>query len=173
MSAHTGSLGKGWAVSKTKGSETALANRKHGVCRCSLAFVPHSLLSPFLNPLMMITLERGTLKKSPKESSHPGPLLGLPGILVWNYVFCCSGSFSSVGFSRTYFMCCCLCPLCSLPLLQWFKMCFLHQDSPQILLSCYDGFYMFGPGSGTIRRRGFVGVSVALLEEVCHCGLVP
>ena len=25
-------------------------------------------------------------------------------------------------------------------------------------------------GSGTIRRCGFVGVGVALLEEVCHCG---
>ena len=25
-------------------------------------------------------------------------------------------------------------------------------------------------GSGTISRCGFVGVSVALLEEVCHCG---
>ncbi|MGE9574344.1 hypothetical protein ACQP3C_25135, partial [Escherichia coli] len=25
-------------------------------------------------------------------------------------------------------------------------------------------------GSGTVRRCGFVGVGVALLEEVCHCG---
>ena len=25
-------------------------------------------------------------------------------------------------------------------------------------------------GSGAIRRCGFVGVGVALLEEVCHCG---
>ena len=25
-------------------------------------------------------------------------------------------------------------------------------------------------GSGTIRRRGLVGVGVVLLEEVCHCG---
>ena len=24
-------------------------------------------------------------------------------------------------------------------------------------------------GSGTIRRHSFVGVAVALLEEVCHC----
>ena len=29
---------------------------------------------------------------------------------------------------------------------------------------------MLGPGSGTIRRCGLVGVGVALLEEVCHCG---
>jgi len=29
---------------------------------------------------------------------------------------------------------------------------------------------MLGLGSGTIRRYGFVGVGVALLEEVCHCG---
>ena len=28
---------------------------------------------------------------------------------------------------------------------------------------------MLGPGSGTIRRYGLVGVGVALLEEVCHC----
>jgi hypothetical protein len=27
---------------------------------------------------------------------------------------------------------------------------------------------MLGPGSGTVRRCGFVGVGVALLEEVCH-----
>lgn len=26
-----------------------------------------------------------------------------------------------------------------------------------------------GP-QGHVRRRGFVGVSVGLLEEVCHCG---
>jgi hypothetical protein len=29
---------------------------------------------------------------------------------------------------------------------------------------------MLGPGSGTIRRCGLVGVGVALLKEVCHCG---
>jgi hypothetical protein len=29
---------------------------------------------------------------------------------------------------------------------------------------------MLGPGSSTIRRYGLVGVSVALLEKVCHCG---
>ena len=32
------------------------------------------------------------------------------------------------------------------------------------------GLNMLGPGSGTIRRCGLVGVGVALLEEVCHCG---
>ena len=32
------------------------------------------------------------------------------------------------------------------------------------------GLNMLGPGSGTIRRRGLVGVGVALLEEVCHFG---
>ena len=29
---------------------------------------------------------------------------------------------------------------------------------------------MLGPGNGTIRRCGLVGVGVVLLEEVCHCG---
>jgi hypothetical protein len=29
---------------------------------------------------------------------------------------------------------------------------------------------MLGPGSGTITRCSLVGVGVALLEEVCHCG---
>jgi hypothetical protein len=29
---------------------------------------------------------------------------------------------------------------------------------------------MLGSESGTIRTYGFVGVGVALLEEVCHCG---
>jgi hypothetical protein len=28
---------------------------------------------------------------------------------------------------------------------------------------------MLGPGSGTTRRCGLVGVGAALLEEVCHC----
>ena len=32
-----------------------------------------------------------------------------------------------------------------------------------------SGLNMLGPGSGTIRC-GLVGVSVALLEEMCHCG---
>jgi hypothetical protein len=31
------------------------------------------------------------------------------------------------------------------------------------------GMNMLGPGSGTIRRCGLVGVGVALLKEVCHC----
>jgi hypothetical protein len=33
-----------------------------------------------------------------------------------------------------------------------------------------DGLYMFGPGSGNIRRYGLVGVGVILLEYVCHYG---
>ena len=36
-------------------------------------------------------------------------------------------------------------------------------------LAC-DGLNMLGPGNGTIRRCDLVGVGVALLEEVCHCG---
>jgi hypothetical protein len=35
--------------------------------------------------------------------------------------------------------------------------------------SC-GGLNVLGPGSGTVRRCGLVGVGVALLEEVCHCG---
>ena len=34
---------------------------------------------------------------------------------------------------------------------------------------CGD-LYMPDTGSGTIKRCGVVGVGVALLEEVCHCG---
>jgi hypothetical protein len=33
-----------------------------------------------------------------------------------------------------------------------------------------SGLYILGLGSGTIRRCCLVGVGVALLEEVCHCG---
>jgi hypothetical protein len=29
---------------------------------------------------------------------------------------------------------------------------------------------MHGPGSGTVRVCSLVGVGVALLKEVCHCG---
>jgi hypothetical protein len=28
---------------------------------------------------------------------------------------------------------------------------------------------MFGPGSGTIRRYGLIGIGMTLLEKVCHC----
>jgi hypothetical protein len=33
--------------------------------------------------------------------------------------------------------------------------------------SC-DGLNVLGPGSGTIKKCGLVGVDVTLLEEVCH-----
>ena len=29
---------------------------------------------------------------------------------------------------------------------------------------------VLGPGNATIRRCGHVGVGMALLEEMCHCG---
>jgi hypothetical protein len=34
----------------------------------------------------------------------------------------------------------------------------------------WGGLKMLGPGSGTIWRYSLVGVGVALMEEVCHCG---
>jgi hypothetical protein len=34
----------------------------------------------------------------------------------------------------------------------------------------FDGLYMLGPGSSTIRRHGPVGVGMTLLESMCHCG---
>jgi hypothetical protein len=33
-----------------------------------------------------------------------------------------------------------------------------------------DSLYMLGPGGGTIWKCGLIGVGVALLKEVCHCG---
>jgi hypothetical protein len=30
---------------------------------------------------------------------------------------------------------------------------------------------ILGPGSGTIKRCDIVGIGVALLEELCHCGV--
>ena len=33
-----------------------------------------------------------------------------------------------------------------------------------------NGLYMLSPDSGTIRRCALVGVGVALMKEVCHCG---
>ena len=41
-------------------------------------------------------------------------------------------------------------------------------DTPVI---CCGGMNMIGPGSGTIMSCGLVGVGVALLEEMCHCGV--
>ena len=38
-----------------------------------------------------------------------------------------------------------------------------------VRLHC-GGLCMLGPGSGTVRRSGLVGVGVAFLKEVCHCG---
>jgi hypothetical protein len=34
----------------------------------------------------------------------------------------------------------------------------------------WGGVNVLGPESGMIRRYGLVGVGMALLEEVCHCG---
>ena len=42
-------------------------------------------------------------------------------------------------------------------------------SSHDMLVRKCGGLYMFGPGSGTIRRCGLVGVGVALLKEGCHC----
>ena len=38
------------------------------------------------------------------------------------------------------------------------------------LLGLCDELNILGPGIGNIRRRGLIGVGVALLEEVCHFG---
>jgi hypothetical protein len=38
-----------------------------------------------------------------------------------------------------------------------------------VLTWCGD-LNMLGPGHGIIRRCGLVGVGVALLGELCHCG---
>ena len=38
------------------------------------------------------------------------------------------------------------------------------------LLTTCGGLDMLDPERGTIWRYGLVGVGVALLEEVCHCG---
>jgi hypothetical protein len=42
-----------------------------------------------------------------------------------------------------------------------------------IIVTIYGGLNMLGPGSSTVRKCGLVGVGVALLEEVCHCGYGP
>ena len=44
----------------------------------------------------------------------------------------------------------------------------LRELLPNSGLPHCDGLYMLGPGNGTIRRCGLVGVGVALLEEVRH-----
>jgi hypothetical protein len=43
----------------------------------------------------------------------------------------------------------------------YFPICFLG--------TYCGGLNMLGPGTGTIRRCGLVGVGVAVFEEVCHC----
>jgi hypothetical protein len=47
-------------------------------------------------------------------------------------------------------------PMTSLALGSWLGFC--------------GGLNMLDPKSDTIRRCGLVGVGVALMEEVCHCG---
>lgn len=44
----------------------------------------------------------------------------------------------------------------------------LAKHSANSHFSIYGGLNMLGPESGTIRKRGLIGVSVAL-EKVCHC----
>ena len=34
-----------------------------------------------------------------------------------------------------------------------------------------DALNVLDPKSGTIRRYDFIGIGVALLEEMCHCGV--
>jgi hypothetical protein len=41
---------------------------------------------------------------------------------------------------------------------------------PSLNIQSCVGLTMLGLGTGTVRRCGFVGVGVALLGEVCHCG---
>ena len=43
---------------------------------------------------------------------------------------------------------------------------FLNKNGAHRLM-CFN---VWPIGGGTIRRYGLVGVGVALLEEVCHCG---
>jgi hypothetical protein len=44
---------------------------------------------------------------------------------------------------------------------------FIHGDNG---LNLCGGLNMLGPGSGSTGRCNLVGVDVALLKEVCHCG---
>ena len=46
----------------------------------------------------------------------------------------------------------------------------LRQKLMYLAFHMCGGLNTLGPGSGTIRRYGLVGVGVALLEEVSHCG---
>ena len=48
-----------------------------------------------------------------------------------------------------------------------FKTTVLHNEQDTMC----GGLNMLGPGNGTIRRCGLVGVGTAILEEVCHCGV--
>jgi len=45
----------------------------------------------------------------------------------------------------------------------------IHVKEQESTLEYCDGWYILGPGSGTIRRCGPVGVGVALLEWVWPC----
>jgi hypothetical protein len=45
----------------------------------------------------------------------------------------------------------------------------MHFEENHRLLYIF-GLNMLCPGSSTIRRNSLVGIGVALLEEVCHCG---
>ena len=42
------------------------------------------------------------------------------------------------------------------------------QQEKAVVTKC-DGLSVLGPGSGTIRKCGFVGVGATFLEDVCHC----
>jgi hypothetical protein len=44
----------------------------------------------------------------------------------------------------------------------WVKALAIIPDDLSLILGNCDGLYMLGPGSGTVRRCGFVGVGVSL-----------
>ena len=70
---------------------------------------------------------------------------------------------------------CLFCCLCSVHTfwgtgcLRWGYCCCDGTSWPMKVGEC-SGLNILGPGSGIIKRCGLLGVGVALLEEVCHCG---
>jgi hypothetical protein len=51
----------------------------------------------------------------------------------------------------------------------WFLLHYQYWSLPWTPLR-YPGEYAWPMGYGTIRRRGLIGGSLVLLEEICHCG---
>ena len=84
----------------------------------------------------------------------------------------CSYFGSLLLFAISFIFCVLVILSVFVPFLESLSNTFLHSKALILVFSLglCNGLYKLYPRNSTIRRCGPVGVGVALLEWVCHCG---